>query len=84
MHGILHLLVAGAVGLFVFLFSLIALLVYLLPTWIAHARGTKSRWWITTLNVLFGWSLIGWFVTLIWSWKDARLRPVYHGVEIHF
>lgn len=84
MHGLVHLLVAGTVGLFVFLFSLIALLVYLLPTWIAHFRGAKSRWWITILNVLFGWSLIGWIVCFIWSIKDAKTTPVIPPNEFGF
>ena len=74
MHGLLHLAVAGVIGLFVFLVCFIALLVYFLPSFVAHFRKAKSRWWITVLNLLFGWSFIGWVIVFVWAWKDGTNR----------
>lgn len=45
----------------------IALAAYFLPTIIAFVRGHASKWGIFATNLLLGWSLIFWIVTLIWS-----------------
>jgi hypothetical protein len=69
---ILHILTAGAVGFIVFLFAMLGIMLYFLPTWIAFAKGTKARWWIAGANLLFGFSLIGWFLTLAWAWTSQK------------
>ncbi len=47
---------------------LIALfLIYFLPTWISGFRGHPNAFAIFLLNLFFGWSLIGWVGSLIWS-----------------
>ena len=53
-----------AVGLItiVFLFAL-----YLLPTFIAFGRNCPNRVGIMILNILLGWTLVGWCAALIWS-----------------
>jgi hypothetical protein len=43
------------------------LFVYLVPTLIAAARGTQNRIAILNLNLLLGWTLIGWVIALVWS-----------------
>lgn len=40
---------------------------YMLPTIIAFARGHASKWGIAACNLLLGWTLILWIITLIWS-----------------
>jgi hypothetical protein len=51
--------------------GIIALLIiigsYLLPTLIASARGHRSTAAIGVVNILFGWTFIGWIWALIWS-----------------
>ncbi len=46
---------------------MVLMLVYLLPTLIAAARRTQNRIAILSLNLLLGWTLIGWVVALVWS-----------------
>lgn len=46
---------------------LLALVIFLLPTVIAFGKGHKYSWMILFINVVFGFTLIGWFGALIWS-----------------
>ncbi len=39
--------------------------VYVLPTLLAWARGSSRRWRITLINLLLGWTLIGWIVAMV-------------------
>lgn len=41
--------------------------IYLLPTGLAMYRGARGLPWIATLNIFFGWTLLGWFVALGWA-----------------
>lgn len=43
------------------------LALYLLPSIIAFQRGKKNKLAILLLNILLGWSLIGWVGSLVWS-----------------
>ncbi|MBS4155243.1 superinfection immunity protein [Cobetia sp. MC34] len=46
---------------------------YLLPTIIGAARGKQNLLAIAALNILLGWSFIGWVVALVWALtKDAQ------------
>lgn len=40
---------------------------YLLPLFLAFARGHASRWAILIVTVLLGWTVLGWFIALIWA-----------------
>lgn len=48
------------------LFGIISI-VYLIPTFIAFARGHRSRYLIFVLNLSLGATLIGWIIALIWA-----------------
>lgn len=48
-------------------FFLVALCVYFFPTWVARKRKNLAAIFVT--NLLFGWSLIGWGIALIWAFK---------------
>jgi hypothetical protein len=39
--------------------------VYVLPTMLAWARGSSRRWRITLINLLLGWTLVGWIVAIV-------------------
>lgn len=54
------------------LFSLLAILVYLMPVVIAAARSHHQKWLIVLLNVFAGWTIIGWIGALIWSLKPVK------------
>ncbi|GEA85173.1 superinfection immunity protein [Cellulomonas gelida] len=40
---------------------------YLLPWAIAATRGKAARWGIFWVNLLLGWTLVGWVATLVWA-----------------
>jgi hypothetical protein len=40
---------------------------YFLPGIIGHVRNHSSMGGIWLLNIFLGWTLLGWFVALIWS-----------------
>jgi Superinfection immunity protein len=55
-------------------FSLIGLALYLLPTIIAAARRSTSLVGIILVNILLGWTFIGWIVALVWSLAGQAQR----------
>jgi hypothetical protein len=52
-----------------FFSSLILLLlgIHFLPTFVAAVRNSRHTFLIFVLNLLFGWTIIGWLVLLIWA-----------------
>ena len=57
----------GGTG-FIFLFAL-AFIAYLCPTTIALARKVPSSLAVAALNILLGWTVIGFVVALVWALK---------------
>jgi hypothetical protein len=53
-------------GLF-FPFGLVSLALYFLPTIIVLARRKKNVLGPILVNILLGWTVIGWIVALIWA-----------------
>lgn len=45
----------------------IGIYIYIAPSIIAYNRKHHQNMAITALNILLGWSIIGWIVALIWS-----------------
>ena len=41
--------------------------IYMLPTLIAYGRDHPRRSTIGLVNVLFGWTLLGWLVAFVWA-----------------
>ncbi|HXX45715.1 MAG TPA: superinfection immunity protein [Candidatus Acidoferrales bacterium] len=65
----IHLLIV----LFVLLFLCVP---YFVPTIIAFYRKKANRLAILAVNVLLGWTLIGWVIALVWALKvDVVDRP---------
>jgi hypothetical protein len=52
--------------------ALLAASFVLIPPGIAFYRGHHQRWAILALSVLFGWTLIGWALALIWASTAVR------------
>ena len=44
------------------------ILLYLLPSMLALAGGKRRRWKIVALNILLGWTVIGWIVAMLKVW----------------
>jgi Superinfection immunity protein len=55
---------------------IVGLLLYFIPSLIALLRGHHNTFAIFLTNLIFGWTVIGWFITLIWSVtaKQDRVR----------
>ena len=50
------------------IFGILALFIlYLLPTIVAQARHHRNTGAILILNLLTGWIVLGWIVSLVWS-----------------
>lgn len=54
------------------LILLVLILLYLLPAIVAAKRNHHQFGAITLLNILLGWTTIGWIVALIWSFSAVR------------
>ena len=46
---------------------------YLVPAIIAFARRHHHRFAIAALNILLGWTVLGWFIAFIWSLTAKRV-----------
>lgn len=46
------------------------LVVYFYPSMVAHYRGHPNASAIGVLNLLLGWTLIGWVVAMVWAVKS--------------
>jgi hypothetical protein len=58
------------------LIGVAAFVIHFLPTFVAYNRQVENFWWIFLINFLFGWTLIGWVVALVWA-LNARPRYVF-------
>lgn len=54
------------------IFGAIGLWIYFLPSWIAEIKQNPYSTAIFVINLLFGWSIIGWFIALVWSFSSGR------------
>ena len=46
---------------------LLIAIIYMLPTLISYARDIPPRRLITVINIVAGWTLIGWIVCFLWA-----------------
>jgi ABC-type transport system involved in cytochrome c biogenesis permease component len=57
--------------------AIIILLVYFMPTVIALLSKKKNNLAILTLNLLLGWTVLGWIIALVWAvTKDSNMTIV--------
>ena len=59
----------------------IFIIFYLLPSLIAKARRHKNILPIFVLNVLLGWTFLGWVVALVWSFTAQEERNLIYKSE---
>ncbi|ASV98388.1 superinfection immunity protein [Paraburkholderia aromaticivorans] len=55
-----------------------ALMLYFAPAVIADARNRDYAFALTMVNVLLGWTIIGWFAALIWARQPVSDRRLKH------
>lgn len=58
--------------------SLFFLAIYLLPSMIAYSNNKYNKGTILLINILIGWSIIGWFIALFMSISRNRQHIVVH------
>ena len=59
-------------GLLLIIILIVAAAAYFLPSIFAWTRNHPSKWGIIALNILLGWTLLGWIIALIWSLSSTR------------
>jgi hypothetical protein len=63
----------GAENFAILLVVLLALAMYLLPTWIAFHRGHEYRFVILAINVVAAWTGLAWAAILVWAvWPSEK------------
>lgn len=57
-------------------FFALLLMLYLLPCFVAMSRGVAGpqKNGIAVLNLLLGWTLVGWVVALVWATAAPKAR----------
>jgi hypothetical protein len=64
-------------GMFGGLFLLgLILAFYFLPAIIAAKRETKHEGMIFLINIVFGWTVLGWIAALIWAIVETPEEPI--------
>lgn len=63
----------------------LAVAVYIFPVVLAMYRDCEAVVWISVVDVLLGWTILGWFVALGWaaSGKRKGLPPAMPHPPIH-
>lgn len=49
------------------LIIILGIIVYVMPSTTAFARGHHNTMAIAVLNILLGWTFIGWVVAMVWA-----------------
>jgi hypothetical protein len=65
----------GSAEVIVLLIVVLAILLYLLPTYVAGKRKHPQLGPIALVNILLGWSLLGWVAALAWALTGAEAAP---------
>jgi predicted amidophosphoribosyltransferase len=58
-----------------FIIVTLALCLYLLPTFAAVGRKHRNAGAICALNLLVGWTVLGWIVAMVWSMTANTAQP---------
>jgi hypothetical protein len=71
--------------LVVLIFLIFSTVIYLIPTMIAIKRKKRDRINIIWFNVIIGWTIIGWIITLVWALsKDKTIdSTIVNQIYIH-
>lgn len=64
-------------------FLAVAGALYFAPCLVAYSRGHKNLGAITTLNILLGWTVLGWIVAAIWAHTGNTADPAAPSPASH-
>jgi hypothetical protein len=75
---------SNAVQIYMIIAGIVVALGYLVPTVIARNRRHPNARSITALNVMLGWTLIGWIAALAWALlgKPSATRVIPHNERL--
>lgn len=59
--------------------GLISLPLYFIPTFVAWQRGHQNTAAIAILNLLGGWTIVGYIAALVWSFTTVEKRHKKYG-----
>jgi Superinfection immunity protein len=59
--------------------GIVVLLFYFLPAFIAWMRGHQNTFAIVVLNILAGWTFVGWVAALVWACTTVQHEPGFHA-----
>ncbi len=59
-------------GIAAFVIIILAVSLYLAPTIVALVRHIPNKWSVVVINVLLGWTFIGWVVALAMAARDTN------------
>lgn len=54
-------------GPFLIIIIIFSIFFYFIPTFIAFSRSHDSKGWVFFLNILLGWTGLGWLFCLLWA-----------------
>jgi hypothetical protein len=63
--------------MWIFILLLVAL--YFLPTFIAFSKGKRNKGAIFALNLFLGFTVIGWIISIVWSLTQDGIVVVSVG-----
>jgi len=68
-------------GIFMLLIMGVSLFFYFIPALVAADRKNPNTTAIFMLNLLLGWSLIGWVVALVWACSGENRKSSGGGIK---
>lgn len=68
-------------GFWIFFIAMLAVfaVVYITPSWIAFSRDHPNRWVILVINIVFGGTVLGWCVALVWALRAVHVDSANSG-----
>jgi hypothetical protein len=70
---------SAGLAVVVLIICVIVFSIYLAPSIVAFAKNHPNRWVILVLNLLFGVTLFGWFLLLLWSMRALHQTSQVNG-----
>lgn len=61
--------------------AILGVVFYLLPSLLAWSLNSKNLPWMALVNVILGWTIIGWMIVLVWALFSAR-NPEFDDIAL--